>query len=352
MKKAAYIICICALSVMVFHEVKHNVIYGDSPMEGSSAGDDAAGVNYVPAAHIISQVRAENTEETGEDTGDGRVSEVQEGKGRVKGTEDQVQEPGGQVEETREQVRESEERVKEAGDQVQEPGGQVKAAGEQGQENEKKEIKQAVQKIAYLTFDDGPSENTRKILMTLKDKNAVATFFLIGKEITEGRKDIVRETVEQGNAVGVHTYCHEKNKLYGNATCFLEDYEQASKSIQDVTGSRPTLHRFPWGSNNRYVSSYVDALHEKLHGMGVKSFDWNVSGEDAIGGTVAQNTIFNNIKKDLTRYDQPIILLHDSATMDNTAAVLGQIIDYIRSEGYEFATLDSREEYMFPENWR
>lgn len=207
-------------------------------------------------------------------------------------------------------------------------------------------------KTAYLTFDDGPSENTRKILEVLKEKKAVATFFLVGKEITPEREDIVKQTVKQGNAVGVHTYCHEKNKLYCNVEGFFEDFNMASESIERVTGKKPYLHRFPWGSNNGYVCPYVDALHEKLQEMGIKSFDWNVSGEDSIGGTVAQSTIFNNVKKDLTRYNDPVILLHDSATMDNTAAVLGQIIDYISSEGYEFATLEKREEYMFPASWR
>lgn len=218
----------------------------------------------------------------------------------------------------------------------------------------KKENEQAgdKKKTAYLTFDDGPSENTRKILETLKEKNVVATFFLVGNEITEEREEIVKQTVEQGNAVGVHTFCHKKNKLYCNAESFFEDFRMASESIEKVTGKKPLLHRFPWGSNNRYVSSYVDALHEKLQEMGVKSYDWNVSGEDSLGGTVAQSTIFNNVKKDLTRYEEPIILLHDSATMDNTAAVLGEIIDYIRSEGYGFATLENREEYMFPASWR
>lgn len=207
-------------------------------------------------------------------------------------------------------------------------------------------------KTAYLTFDDGPSDNTRKILDVLSEKKAVATFFLIGNEITPEREDIVKRTIDQGNAVGVHTFCHEKNKLYCNADSFFEDFQKATESIQKVTGKKPLLHRFPWGSNNGYVSSYVDALHEKLKEMGVKSFDWNVSGEDSIGGTVAQSTIYNNVKKDVTRYDEPIILLHDSATMDNTAAVIGQIIDYIKSEGYEFATLENREEYMFPASWR
>lgn len=208
------------------------------------------------------------------------------------------------------------------------------------------------EKTAYLTFDDGPSENTKKILATLKEKNAVATFFLVGNEITPEREAIVKETAAQGNAIGVHTYCHQKNKIYCDAACFFTDYQATSECIEKVTGTVPKLHRFPWGSNNRYVSSYVDELHGKLQEMGVRSYDWNVSGEDSVGGVVAQETIFQNIKKDLCKFDKPIILLHDSATMKNTAAVLGRIIDYIRSEGYGFDTLENREEYMFPASWR
>lgn len=238
------------------------------------------------------------------------------------------------------------------GKSVTSSGSYVATARFASQVREENEQAAESKKTAYLTFDDGPSDNTRKILEVLREKKAVATFFLVGREITEEREEIVRDTVKQGSAVGVHTYCHEKNKLYCNAECFFEDFQQAAQVIEKVTGKKPTLHRFPWGSNNGYVCSYVDALHERLHEMGIRCFDWNVSGEDSIGGTVAQSTIFNNVKKDLTRYDEPIILLHDSATMDNTAAVIGQIIDYIRSEGYEFATLEDREEYLFPASWR
>lgn len=222
------------------------------------------------------------------------------------------------------------------------------------QENEKytDKKKKASKKVAYLTFDDGPSGNTKKILKTLEEKKAVATFFLIGKEITGEREETVKELKKKGNAIGVHTYCHEKNKLYCNAESFYEDFEQASSAIEKITGEKPTLHRFPWGSNNAYVKSYVDELHETLSQKGVRSFDWNVSGEDSISPYVAQETIFQNVKKDLTRYEQPIILLHDSATMNNTAAVLGRMIDYIREEGYTFDTLENRDEYMFPASWR
>lgn len=221
----------------------------------------------------------------------------------------------------------------------------------EGEEN-KSQNKKEGEKVAYLTFDDGPSDNTVKILKTLEEKKAVATFFLIGASITPEYEEIVRQTIKQGNAVGVHTYCHQKDILYCNAECFWEDFNKASAIVEQVTGEKPTLHRFPWGSNNSYVSAYVDELHGKLQQMGIRSYDWNVSGEDSIGTSVAKSTIYNNVKKDVTRYDKPIILLHDSSTMDNTAAVLGEIIDYIRSQGYEFDMLENRDEYMFPASWR
>lgn len=222
--------------------------------------------------------------------------------------------------------------------------------GEGEKEGEKKE--ETPKKVAYLSFDDGPSENTEKILATLKEKQAVATFFLVGKEITTQREETVKKILLQGSAVGVHTHCHEQNELYCNRESFFRDFEQAEKVIERVTGKKPTLYRFPWGSNNRYVSSYVDELHQELNQRGIKCFDWNVSGEDSVGRNISGDVIFRNIKKDLTKHEQPIILLHDSATMDNTAEVLGQIIDYIRSEGYSFATLEDREEYTFPASWR
>ena len=212
-----------------------------------------------------------------------------------------------------------------------------------------KEIKnEKTKKVAYLTFDDGPSGNTKKVLRTLKEKKAVATFFLIGKEITGERVQTVKDLQEAGNVIGVHTYCHEQNTMYGSAECFLEDFDKAAKKIEEITGEQPKLHRFPWGSNNGFVRSYVDELFTTLEKRGVKSFDWNVSGEDSLYVGVPQETIFQNIKKDITRFDEPIILLHDAAAMDNTAAVLGQIIDYIREQGYDFDTLDHREVYTFP----
>ena len=206
-------------------------------------------------------------------------------------------------------------------------------------------------KVAYLTFDDGPSKNTKKVLRVLKEKDAVATFFLVGNRITAETEEIIKEAIDGGNAIGVHSYSHEKDEMYVNEEGFWKDYEKAANRIGEVLEKKPTLHRFPWGSNNGYVSSYVDYLLEDLKKDGVRSFDWNVSGEDSVG-VVTKKSIMKNIQKDLNRYEAPIILLHDSATADVTTEVLGEVIDYVREQGYEFATLEHREGYTFPASWR
>lgn len=224
---------------------------------------------------------------------------------------------------------------------------------ENNKANKKEDKKESnTKKVAYLTFDDGPSDNTEKILDTLKEKNAVSSFFIIGKDINEKEEKIIQKAVSQGNVVGVHTYCHERCNIYMDKEHFFSDYDKAEKVLEKIIGKKPTLHRFPWGSNNRLVSYYVDGLIEELKKRGVRSFDWNVSGEDSVGSSVPAETIFANVKKDLTRFDKPIILLHDSATMKNTAEILPQIIDYIRGQGYEFDTLDHHPGYLFPASWR
>lgn len=220
------------------------------------------------------------------------------------------------------------------------------------QKDKKEKGPDAADKIAYLTFDDGPSEVTPDVLDTLKKKNVKATFFLVGGEITAEREAIVKREQDEGHCIGIHTYSHKKNEMYCDETAFFEDFNRCSDRIKEVTGVAPRLHRFPWGSNNRYVCPIVDDIVEKLQRIKVMSFDWNVSGEDSVGRGVPKAVIYRNVAKDLEKYDEPIILLHDSNTMQNTAAVLGEIIDMIEEKGYSFGTLAERSEYMFPEQWR
>jgi peptidoglycan/xylan/chitin deacetylase (PgdA/CDA1 family) len=77
----------------------------------------------------------------------------------------------------------------------------------------------------YLTFDDGPSENTDRILDILDDYNVKATFFVIGQDPVE-YGDTYKRIVDEGHTIGMHSYSHNYSKIYASEEAFIEDYNQ------------------------------------------------------------------------------------------------------------------------------
>lgn len=225
----------------------------------------------------------------------------------------------------------------------------VKETLQQQVQNENKaKIEKESKKIAYLTFDDGPSEVTPKILEALREQGIKATFFLIGNAITKENEELVKEMAQEGHTIGIHTYCHEKNKIYCSAQAYLEDFNKAYKRIYEVTGIKPKIFRFPWGSANNYLAKISNPVIHELESRGFTYFDWNVSAEDSVG-TPTKASILNNIKKDYRRYDNPVILMHDSSINELTANTLPEIIEIIKAGGYTFDTLDHMENaYQYP----
>lgn len=231
----------------------------------------------------------------------------------------------------------SDEETENTGEEIENQGEEIDKLGDE-QEGEKNVIK----KIAYLSFDDGPSEETIKVLDILKEEGIHATFFLIGEEITPEREDIVRRIVEEGHTIGLHTYCHDYTKMYHSVDAFLEDYEKVYQRIYEVTGKKPVIFRFPGGSKNKYVSRIAKEVIKEMERRGFCYYDWNVSAEDSVGRPTAYS-IRANIFKDVFRFEQPVILMHDSAINKVTISCLPDIIKEIRKAGYEFDTLDHRE---------
>jgi len=201
-------------------------------------------------------------------------------------------------------------------------------------------------KIAYLTFDDGPSENTDEVLEVLKEKGVKATFFIVGSSITESGEVYLKEMVEQGHTIGIHTYSHLCNEIYCSIERFLNDFDTVYQQIYDITGEKVNIFRFPWGSNNGYSKSFKGALFDEMERRGFTYYDWNVSADDSIG-TPTSYSIKKNIAKDLEKHNYPVILMHDSVINDLTAKTLPQIIDMIKDKGYEFDTLDHRKPCQF-----
>lgn len=202
------------------------------------------------------------------------------------------------------------------------------------------------QKICYLTFDDGPSNNSEEILDILKKYNAKATFFLIGSEIREENRAVIERIAEEGHAIGLHSNIHNFNKLYVGVDVCVQDFMEQYNLLKEEYGIDTKIFRFPGGSACSYMNGQRQSYIEEMRDNGFVGFDWHVSGEDSYGNPTVwsiQKNIFDNLED----YENPIILLHDINTADATVDALSGILERIKEAGYTFAMLDNAEEYIY-----
>ena len=101
------------------------------------------------------------------------------------------------------------------------------------------------------------------------------------------------------------------------------------------------MYRFPWGSSNGYLKPYRKEIIKRLALRGLSYCDWNVSGEDSVGHPVASQ-IIANVKANYSKYNEPVILLHDSAGNKATVEALPEIISMYKEAGYDFGTISQR----------
>lgn len=212
--------------------------------------------------------------------------------------------------------------------------------------NSLKEEKKEEEKICYLTFDDGPSKNTIRILDTLKEFNAKATFFVIGNALTEENRPILERIIKEGHSIGLHANDHVYEKFYQNENSWEEDYHLLYERLKKEYGIETCYFRFPGGSACAYMKGDVKDHIKKMHEKGFLCYDWNVSGEDAVGNPTVKS-IYDHVMKGALQYHTPIVLLHDSVVSEVTADALFEIMEGLSEQGYRFETLVSRKEYVF-----
>ena len=89
-----------------------------------------------------------------------------------------------------------------------------------------REIYNKKEKVAYLTFDDGPTKTiTPKVLDILEEEDVKATFFVIGKSV-ESYPEIVKRAYEEGHYIANHGYSHDNNKLYKSEESFINEIDR------------------------------------------------------------------------------------------------------------------------------
>lgn len=201
-----------------------------------------------------------------------------------------------------------------------------------------KKQENVIKKYAYLTFDDGPSDNTDKILDVLKEKDAKATFFVVGKEGEKAEERYLR-ILEEGHSLGMHSYSHDYSYIYQSLDNYKKDVLKLQDYLYEVTGERIDIYRFPGGSSNGVSDIPVTECIRFLNEEGIVYFDWNASSEDAVSIDVNYSELNENILKDALRFQNAVILMHDLYECDETVEGLDRLIDILREEGYELKAL-------------
>lgn len=183
-----------------------------------------------------------------------------------------------------------------------------------------------------LTFDDGPDDKyTPKILDILKEKDAMATFFLVGKQV-EKYPEVARRIVEEGHTIGNHSWSH-RNLAALKPEAYDDQVKRAQEAIADATGVEPALMRAPYGALS---DEFLDYLHEQS----LRHIYWTIDPRDWDGTSVAE------MREGILKHAKPggIILLHSFGgrknALDHTLKLLPLIIDDLREAGYEFTTVD------------
>lgn len=200
------------------------------------------------------------------------------------------------------------------------------------------------QKVAYLTFDDGPSPNTIKILDFLKANNIKATFFVLGKQ---NQGDVYRRIVNEGHTIAIHSNTHEYKDIYQTVDTFMADVKDLSDLIEKETGVKPDVLRFPGGSNNTISHRYggadlMDKITVAVEEAGYAYFDWNIDSFDASKGLQDENVIISSVLENAKNTDNAVILMHDAAPKTTTVDALPEIVEGLKQQGFVFEGLTTQ----------
>ena len=182
----------------------------------------------------------------------------------------------------------------------------------------------------YLTFDDGPSSNTGKILDILAEYDVKATFFVVGKE-EERYQPLYKRIVEEGHTLAMHSYSHKYNEIYQSKESYVEDLTKLQEFLYDTTGVWCRYCRFPGGSSNTVSRVDMHELIGYLEEQDMSYFDWNVSSGDASSAYISPEAIVRNSTANLGEFHEAMILLHDASDKDSTVEALPRLIEQIQA---------------------
>jgi len=190
------------------------------------------------------------------------------------------------------------------------------------------------EKKVYLTFDDGPSDNTDFILDILAKYKVKATFFVIEKT-DQASADRYKRILSEGHTLAMHSSSHIYTKIYNTLDAYIEDVSEIQNYLLDVTGYKPTIYRFPGGSSNTVSKISIYSCVAYLDEVGITYFDWNISSGDAVSIPLSKEDIINNVISGVEQENNAVVLFHDANNKMSTVEALPSILEQLTDMGAE-----------------
>ena len=194
------------------------------------------------------------------------------------------------------------------------------------------------EKIAYLTFDDGPTlKATGKVLDILKEEEVKATFFVVGKHVKE-HPELVKRAYEEGHYIANHGYNHDNSKLYKSSDNFISEIKNTDIEIGKAIGIEnycSHVFRFPNGYMSPNNKTKKKEAAKLLSDINYTYIDWNCLNNDSVK-KYSNSQLLKNLKKSSKNKGTLVVLMHDTADVNDTPSILKDSIDYLKSQGYEF----------------
>ena len=208
---------------------------------------------------------------------------------------------------------------------------------EAGKEN-LKNIYHSQEKIAYLTFDDGPSNNTHEILDILKQYNIKATFFVLGIQV-QVFPETTNRIYNEGHYIANHGYSHKYSSIYQSPEQVLNEYNQCNEVVAktiNVPEYNSHVFRFPGGSvGGKYADLKKQAI-TLLDQNNILHIDWNSLTGDSEKANPTEEYLMDNLQKTTEGKNNLVVLMHDAQAKHITVETLPKVIEYLQQQGYTF----------------
>jgi len=182
------------------------------------------------------------------------------------------------------------------------------------------------QKVVAITFDDGPTKFTEKILKHFENQPHKATFFCVGEKIKQ-HPEIFKKIIKQNHQVGNHTFSHSTKMGFKSKAEILTEIQKTDEVIQQFTSQKNELFRPPFGVTNPNIRKALQQTQHRMIGWKIRSFDTRLKDE---------NKILKRICQQIT--PGSIILLHD--TSEKTEKVVKKLLDFLNEKSYRSMTIE------------